>query len=109
MVSEAAVWRSPCARFTGGARLASDASAGWESIKRADSDTLAIGQSVSARAWEPFAKSHRSGNPVRQITFVTMVVPIIPRLAIDFEGCASLTADWSLLTWQDGARTSAQV
>ena len=45
----------------------------WGSIERAVSDTLAIGQSISARAWEAFDKSHRSGIPVRQITLVTVV------------------------------------
>ena len=47
--------------------------AGWESIEDADSDTHAIGQSVSGHAWESLGKSHRSGIPVPHITFVPVV------------------------------------
>jgi hypothetical protein len=46
---------------------------GWESIEHADSDTHAIGQSVSERVWESFAKSHRCGTPVPHVTLVPVV------------------------------------
>jgi hypothetical protein len=44
-----------------------------ENATRAESDTLAIGQSVSGGVRESVAKSHRCGTTVRQVTTMTMV------------------------------------
>jgi hypothetical protein len=85
----------------------------WGSIKRAATtacaampDTLAIGRSNSVGAPEAFAKSHRSGNPVRQITFVPVVATNDLLIAFGLCGlCQSWRAGRAIVRWYI-ARTS---